>query len=236
MAREDSLRNKASFVLGPMEMRIWTKIERALKKMRLERDTSSGTIDAPLKVVRSVTAEGVKGARDQLRVLGIEREILGYAIQRLYKAETGGRINKGERDRLASGYKERMAQVKETISRSESLIRLYELEGIQADLVKLFNNHLDDLNMRMGNLRSRLKFKTVPAPKPKKKKRERRKRSKTRKKKKAEDRVEKIRAEVDKTLERLEQIEIGRSVCELCGREFKNERGLSVHKAKVHGG
>ncbi|MFQ6081017.1 MAG: hypothetical protein ACE5OW_05060, partial [Candidatus Bathyarchaeia archaeon] len=85
---------------------------------------------------------------------------------------------------------------------------LHELEGVRSDLIKLLNNHLGDLNMKIGKLRSRLKIETVLAPKSKKKKRKRRKRSKTPQKNKAEERIQKIRAEVDKTLERLGQIEI----------------------------
>lgn len=191
-------------------MRIRTRIERALKKEREPRkEVSSGAKDTwPLQVERSVTAKEVKGAQDSLRTLEVEREVLSHAIRSLYQAEADGKINKSERDRLASSYKERIAQAKDEISRSRSIVALHELEGIRSDLIKLLNNHLGDLSMKIGKLRSRLKIKTVPAPKSKKKKRKRMKRSKAPQKNKAEERIEKIRAEVDKTLERLGQIEI----------------------------
>lgn len=194
-----SLRNEMSFVLRLMEMRLRTRID-------LGKKVGPGAKDTRLQVVRSVTPKDAKRARDELRILDLEREILSYAIRHLYQAEANGKINKNERDHLANSYKERIAQVKKTISRNESVVALHELEEIQADLVKLFNNHFGDLNIEIGKLRSRLKLKPLPSPPPKKKKR--RKRSKTPKKNRAEEKIEKIRAEIDKTLQRLDQIEI----------------------------
>lgn len=191
-------------------MRIRTRIKGAPKKAREpKKEVSSGAKDTwPLKVVRSVTAEDVKGAQDHLRTLEVERVALSHAIRHLYQAETDGKINKSERESLASNYKERIAKVKKTISRSRSIVALHELEGVRSDLTKLFNNHLGDLNTKIGKLRSRLKIKTVSTPPPKKKRRKKMKRSKTPKKNEVKERIKKIQADVDKTLERLGQIEI----------------------------
>ena len=51
--------------------------------------------------MRSVTRERVKEASEKLRILNLEREILSYAIRRLYEAHAEGRITEEERDRLA---------------------------------------------------------------------------------------------------------------------------------------
>jgi len=89
---------------------------------------------------------------------------------------------------------------------------------MQEDLVKMFSDRFDDVNKKIGELRTHLEVKPlvevpVPpkappmvAPPPKERKRLRRRRPP--RKTEAEKRVEEIRAEVEKVLERLEQIEV----------------------------
>ena len=171
----------------------------------------------PLKVDRSVTSADAKKAQDELRLLDLEREILSHGIRRLYEAQAEGKISEEERDRLAQGYKGRMLEIKEMISRGESVVALHELETMQGDLIKLFNERFDEITEKIGNLRSTLEFKPVeevpvpsPAPPsapPEKAKRRARKPSAP-KKTEAEKRIEEIRAEVEKVLERLGQIEV----------------------------
>jgi len=173
----------------------------------------------PQKVERSVTSDDAKKAQDELRMLDLEREILSYAIQRLYEAQAEGKISEEERERLALGYKERMLKIKDTISRKESVVALHELETMQEDLVKLFSERFDEVNTKIEDLRSRLEFKPVmevpipsPAPPSAEPEKERRRARKppppVPKKTEAEKRIEEIRAEVEKVLERLGQIEV----------------------------
>ncbi len=171
----------------------------------------------PLKVERSVTSADAKKAQDELRILDLEREILSHAIRRLYEAQAEGKISEEERDRLAQGYKGRMLEIKDTISKGESIVALHELETMQEDLIKLFDERFDEINEKIANLRSTLEFKPVkevpipsPAPPsapPEKEKRKARKPSAP-KKTEAEKRIDEIRAEVEKVLERLGQIEV----------------------------
>lgn len=167
---------------------------------------------------RSITYTEAKRAQDELRSLEVEREILSYAIRRLYEAEAEGKINEEERERLGNTYKKRMTKIKDTITRSESLVALHELEGMQEDLLKLFSEKLDDLNQKIEDLRSHLEIKQVkevplPSPPPTpplappKRETKRRARPSAPPKTEAEERIEKIRAEIEKVLERLGQIE-----------------------------
>lgn len=171
----------------------------------------------PLKVKRSVKSEEIKRAQDELRVLDLEREIMSFAVRRLYEAEAEGKISEEERERLARWYKERMAEIKDTISRSESLVALHQLEGMQEDLVKLFSDRFDELNQKIDELRTTLEIKpirevAIPTPSappvaPSKEERKRPRPPPTPRKTEAEERIEKIRAEIEKVLERLGQIE-----------------------------
>lgn len=174
------------------------------------------------RIQRTVTLDKAKGAGEELRTLSLEREILSDAIRRLYEAHAEGRITKEEREQLAETYKSRMMRVKEAIADNESVVALHELEEMQDDLTKLFNDRFDELNTKIETLRSQIGLETeeviVPTqiPEPgeievnaasqKVKKSPLRKPKKSRKTA-AEERIEKIRIEVEKVLDRLEQME-----------------------------
>ncbi len=171
----------------------------------------------PLKVERSIASDEAKRAQDELRMMGLEREILSDAVRRLYEAHAEGKISEEERERLAHRYKSRMMRIKEMISRSESVVALHELEAMREDLTKLFVDRFDEINRKIEDMRTRVEVKPVhevpippPIAPPEKERRRVRKRrppllpSKT----EAEKRIEEIKAEVEKVLERLGQIEI----------------------------
>jgi len=171
----------------------------------------------PLKIERAVAPEEAKRAQEHLRTLDIEREALSDAIRRFYEAQAEGKITEEERESLTHRYKERMMKIRDTISRSESVVSLHELETMQEDLVKMFSERFDEVNQKIGELRTHLKVEPiVEAPVPSKttpetespKERKRVRKRPTPKKTEAEKRIEEIRAEVEKVLERLGQIEV----------------------------
>ncbi|NWG11309.1 hypothetical protein HXY33_06155 [Candidatus Bathyarchaeota archaeon] len=180
----------------------------------------------PFKIVKSVSSEDAGHAREQLRILDLEREILSDAIRRLYEAQAEGKITEDERENLAQTYKSRMMTVKDAISKDESLVALHELEAMQEDLIKLFSERFDELITKIGELRSKVEVEpikeiTIPTIKetPTRKlekleseeKAKRKKRTSTAKpspRTEAEKRIEEIRAEVEKVLDKLGQMEI----------------------------
>lgn len=183
----------------------------------------------PFKIVKTVSSEEAARAKEELRILDLEREILSDAIRKLYEAHADGKITEEERDRLAQTYKERMMIVKEAIAKDESLVALHELEAMQEDLIKLFSERFDEISSKIEELRSKVEAKplkeiTIPAPKPtkpveveekpeveeagEKAKRKRKPSAKPSPRTDAEKRIEEIRAEVEKVLERLGQMEI----------------------------
>ncbi len=179
------------------------------------------------RVQQSVSPNLAKEAREELRTLSLEREILSDAIRRLYEAHAEGKITEEERELLAKRYKTRMMTVKEAIAENESVVALHELEAMQDDLVKLFDERFDELNAKIETLRSRIGGETaetiVPTPIPaptkieaepsakvpeKKEKKKPLRRPEKSRKTEAEERIEKIRSEVEKVLDRLEQMEV----------------------------
>jgi hypothetical protein len=179
----------------------------------------------PFRVTKSVPTDEAKKARDGLRLLDLEREILGDAIRRLYEAHAEGKITEEERERLADSYKSRMMNVKDAISKNESLVALHELEAMQEDLMKLFSERFDQLSTKIEDLRSKTEIKpikeieiTPPTSEPEateekaetgeKEKKKRKAPAKTTPKTEAEKRIEEIQAEVEKVLDKLGQMEI----------------------------
>ncbi len=175
----------------------------------------------PFKIVKSVPSDEATRAKEELRILDLEREILSDAIRRLYEAHAEGKISEEERERLAQTYKSRMMTVKEAISKDESLVALHELEAMQEDLIKLFSERFDELGTKIEELRTKVEAKsikeiTIPtakappttAPEEKAKKKRKVPSAKPTPRTEAERRIEEIRAEVEKVLDRLGQMEV----------------------------
>jgi hypothetical protein len=184
----------------------------------------------PFKVTKSVQSTDASHAKDELRILDLEREILSDAIRRLYEAHAEGKISEQERERLAGSYKSRMMAVKESMAKDETIVALHELEDMQEDLMKLFSERFGDLSSKVEELRSKIDVKAmkeipVQMPKPptpeeleeageeeeeeaEKKKKRRKPSEKPSPKTEAEKRIEEIRSEVEKVLDKLGQMEI----------------------------
>lgn len=176
----------------------------------------------PFRIERSISRDNATHASEELRTLDLEREILSGAIRRLYEAHAEGKITEEERERIAQTYKSRIMTVKEAISKDESLVALHELEAMQEDLIKLFSERFDELSTKVDELRSTVEVKPIKeiaipilkkprtlTEKPVRKEKGRAKKpAKPSPRTEAEKRIEKIRAEVEKILEKLGQMEI----------------------------
>lgn len=184
----------------------------------------------PIRVERSVTRDEARRARDELRALNVEREIVSFALTHLYEAEADGKITEAERAQLVDRYRRSMRGLERQIERNQLIVDLHELEGAQDDLVKTFHAKLQELGRRVEGMRSALGVAVKEAPPPtvppqpeppskppkvkeeeKEEKKEEdeggRRRPRRRTKTEAEERIEAIQEEVLKVLERLEQIE-----------------------------
>jgi predicted transcriptional regulator len=199
-------------------------------------DPSLDYSTSPFKISKSVQTSTASNAKDELRMLDLEREILSDAIRRLYEAQAEGKITEQEREKLAASYKARMMSIKESISKDETIVALHDLEGMQEDLMKLFSERFGELTSKVDELRTKIDVKPIkeipvrlpnqtPAsrmekiedaeeeedaeageekPKKKRKPPEERPDAKT----EAEKRIDSIRSEVEKVLDKLGQMEI----------------------------
>lgn len=194
--------------------------------------------NSPFKISKSVQTTTASNAKDELRILDLEREILGDSIRRLYEAQAEGKITEMEREKLASTYKSRMSTIKDSIAKDETIVALHELEGMQEDLMKLFSERFGELTSKVEELRGRIDIKPIkeipvklPTQTPsqmeiededeeeeetttagagheKPKKKRKQPVEKPDAKTEAEKRIDSIRSEVEKVLDKLGQMEI----------------------------
>jgi hypothetical protein len=113
------------------------------------------------RISKSVQTNTASNAKDELRILDLEREILGDSIRRLYEAQAEGKITETERERLAITYKNRMATIKESIAKDETIVALHELEGMQEDLMQLFSERFGELTSKVEELRGKIDIKPI---------------------------------------------------------------------------
>ena len=117
--------------------------------------------NVPFKISKSVQTTMASSAKDELRTLDLERDILGDAIRKLYEAHAEGKITEQERDKMAITYKNRMNTIKESIQKDEGIVALHELEGMQEDLMKLFSERFGELTSKVEELRTRIDVKPI---------------------------------------------------------------------------
>jgi hypothetical protein len=96
--------------------------------------------------------------KEDLQILTLEKEIVAYALTRLFEAEAEGKITKEHRLELLDKYKAEMKQLEQRINRNETILKLHELEDTQTDLVQSFNNRLSQINNEIETLRGILGY------------------------------------------------------------------------------
>jgi ElaB/YqjD/DUF883 family membrane-anchored ribosome-binding protein len=208
-----------AIIICAIAIYVTTRRRKRRKVLELEK-TETAFTGSPFKMGKSVSSDDAQRAKGELRTLDLEREILSDAIRRLYEAHAEGKITEEERERLAQTYKSRMMTVKDAISKDESVVALHELEAMQEDLMKLFSERFDEISGKIEELRTKAETRSIkeipvqpqdnqtPTKPEEKAKKKRKTPPKLSPKTDAEKRIEEIRNEVEKVLDRLGQMEL----------------------------
>jgi len=183
---------------------------------------------------KSLNDQEVERSRSKLRTSGTEKEILSETLTRLYEAASEGRLTPTERDQLVAKYQKHLSSVTSTFEHSERLLSLHELEETRTDLVTLFQDKFKELNVKIDDIRKRVDVKpsqamaiklpplTPPTPLVGEKAQESKMPTTEKpapptttpttpaapRRTKADDTLEKLRKDLQKELEKLEQIEM----------------------------
>lgn len=180
--------------------------------------------------VRSVKQIDAERSRDELKLLEVERQILGSALTTIYEHQTKGLLSSKERDYLLGKYKSELKRLEEKITGKQRVVDLFELEETREKIAQSFRQKLAEIEARIQKLSPDYAtaespivaaFAEDPTPEPEETtpvraldppvtettKEARVKEEKEEPRTKAEKRLEAIREEVLKAMERLEQIE-----------------------------
>ncbi len=178
----------------------------------------------PETIRKTVTESDIAKARNKLRVANLERDIIGDALTKIYEAEAKGTINEPEKNQIIQPYKNDLKRVDGEIDTYKKTVDLYELEAAKEDLFKRFQETFLDIQVRIERIRPSINLPASTETRPAEPKsspaeteptvatttentppKEKSPREKPRNK--AEEKIETIREEVLKAMERLEQIE-----------------------------
>ena len=186
---------------------------------KTEEPINSEPFPVPEILRKTITSADVSRSRDRLRLASLERDIIGDALTKIYEAETRGQINDSEKNQLLQRYKTDLKRVDGEIDTHKRTVDLFELESAKEDLLKSFQEKMLEIDLKISQIRPTVVTTSEPAPKPielpktestptqtaANSPKERPPKEKP--KNKAEERLETIREEVLKAMERLEQIE-----------------------------
>jgi hypothetical protein len=161
------------------------------------------------------TLEAVNRARETLKVLKLERQILGSAVTTIYQSQTKGMISEAERDRMLEKYKADLKRLEKTINENQDVVDLYDLEVERENLTKNYNARLAEIDDKLKELRSDSRaenpLRLSHAQNDRKVSGEGQEAQGSRKEDEqatdAEKRIDKIREEILQAMDRLEQIE-----------------------------
>ncbi len=194
------------------------------KKPSPEKEAPKPAASFPIPEIlkKTVTPSDVGKARDRLRIASLERDIIGTALTTIYEAEAKGQLSESERNQLTQRYKDDLKRVDGDIDTYKKVVDLHELESAKEDLLKSFHEKLMEIDLRINQIKPSLtnlptaeEIILKPIPTPPKSEPEQasgqstqaKEKPKEKPKNKAEERLEAIREEVLKAMERLEQIE-----------------------------
>ena len=178
------------------------------------------TFPIPDSLRKTVTGVDASKARDRLRLASLERDIIGDALTKIYEAEVKGQINDAEKNQLLQRYKTDLKRVDGEIDSQKKTVDLFELESAKEDLLKSFHEKMMEIDLKINQIKPTVSLSTIlevkPEPRQEQPKTEttatppppqNKERPKEKPRNKAEERLETIREEVLKAMERLEQIE-----------------------------
>jgi len=184
------------------------------------RPTEPEPFPIPDVLRKTVNTTDVSTARDRLRLANLERDIIADALTKIYEAQTKGQINEGEKNQLVQRYKSDLKRVDGEIDTHKKTVDLFELESAKEDLLKSFHEKMLEIDLKISQIKPSISLtsepkavqaqqqtKTENAPTTPPQAQPKDKPPRERPKNKAEERLETMREEVLKAMERLEQIE-----------------------------
>lgn len=173
--------------------------------------------------VAAKSPDEIEKAREELNTLSLQRQILSSALTAVFEAEAQGKISRKTRDDLVETYKAQTKALDEQITEKKRITELSDLVNEREELIKNFQQRITEIDGRLQQLNSPpgpvpaipsvgdITQGTVHAANPpivsSASDSSEGKKPAERAKSRAEERIDAIREEVLRAIERLEKIE-----------------------------
>jgi ribosomal protein L7/L12 len=102
----------------------------------------------------AVTDSDVTRSREVLKVLKLEREIIGTALTTIYESEIQRIITRDERDRLLDKYSSDLKALESRISEHQRIVDTFDLESAKKELSLSYRAKVAEIDKKLADLRS----------------------------------------------------------------------------------
>jgi hypothetical protein len=119
--------------------------------------------ESSVGIERSVTESDASRSREILKVLKLEREIIGTALTTIYESEVQRIITRDERDRLLEKYSSDLKVLESRISEHQRIVDTFDLEAARNELVDSYREKLSEIDKKLADLRSGVTATPSPA-------------------------------------------------------------------------
>jgi hypothetical protein len=110
--------------------------------------------EASSKIEQAVNESEASRSREILKVLTLEREIIGTSLTTIYESEVQGIITREERDRLVDKYSADLKQLESRISEHQRVVDMFDLESAKKELLQSFREKMSEIERKLVDLRS----------------------------------------------------------------------------------
>jgi hypothetical protein len=107
-----------------------------------------------VEIEHSVTESDASHSREALKVLKLEREIIGTALTTIYESEIQRIITRDERDRLLDKYSSDLKALESRISEHQRIVDTFDLESAKKELLLSYRAKVAEIDKKLADLRS----------------------------------------------------------------------------------
>jgi hypothetical protein len=115
-----------------------------------------------VEIENSVTESDASRSREVLKVLKLEREIIGTALTTIYESEIQEIITRDERDRLLDKYSSDLKTLESRISEHQRIVDTFDLESARKELLLSYREKMSEIDKKLADLHSGVT--AVPSP------------------------------------------------------------------------
>jgi hypothetical protein len=107
-----------------------------------------------VEIENSVTDSDASRSREILKALRLEREIIGTALTTIYESEIQKIITRDERDRLLDKYSSDLKALESRISEHQRIVDTFDLESAKKELLLSYRAKISEIEKKLADLRS----------------------------------------------------------------------------------